>query len=179
MSTLVSFQVLVGLPGTGPRPLQFSASGVGMHREGYVVEFTTSPTESWIGSFQPGLTSLYVVFEEPSTGDVTVIAGGQAYVVESTTGRLKREYGGGIESALPLVTSRAVLLSNGLWLALCRGAEELWRTKRLSWDGMRNVTVEAELVRGEGWRYDETWHPFEVELSTGVAKGGGYDGPEA
>ena len=111
MSALVSLQVLAGLPGTGPRPLQFSASGVGLQREGYVVEFTTSPTESWIGNFQPGLTSLYVVLEEPSTSEVTVIAGGQAYVVEPTSGHLKREYGGGIESALPLVKLRALLLT--------------------------------------------------------------------
>jgi hypothetical protein len=43
---------------------------------------------------------------------------------------------------------------------------------------MRNVTMDAGHIRGEGWKYDETWHPFEVKLNTGLASGGGYDGPE-
>ena len=149
-----------------------------MHSEGYVVEFTVSSAECWIGNFQPGLTSLYQVFEEPSTGEITVIAGGQAYVVEPATGHLLREYGGSIEWAYPLSQLEAVLISNGLWFELRRGAEQLWRTRRLSWDGMQNITAAAGLIRGEGWNYLGSWHPFEVELSTGNASGGGYDGPE-
>jgi hypothetical protein len=149
-----------------------------MHREGYVVEFDTCAGESWIGNFQPGLTSLYQVFEETSTGEVTVIAGGQAYVVEPANGRLRREYGGSIEWAYPLSGLGAVVLSNGLWFELRRGAEQVWRTKRVSWDGMQNLSVADGLIRGDGWNYIGTWHPFEVELSTGNARGGGYDGPE-
>lgn len=32
------FRTLVGLPATGPWPEQFSATGRGTHREGFVVE---------------------------------------------------------------------------------------------------------------------------------------------
>jgi hypothetical protein len=165
VSAAATFSVLPGLPGTGPLPLQFSASGTGTHREGYVVEFTTGSGQSWVGNFQPGITSLYAVFEEPTTGDVTVIAGGQAYVVMPAAGRLKREYGGGIEKVSPLPELNAVLISNGLWFELCRGAEELWCSRRLSWDGMRNVTVEADCVRGEGWKYGRNLAPVRSPTS--------------
>ena len=50
------FEILTGLPGTGPWPEQFSATGLGTHSEGFVVRFVPDHGEAWIGNFLPGLT---------------------------------------------------------------------------------------------------------------------------
>jgi hypothetical protein len=33
------------------------------------------------------------------------------------------------------------------------------------------------MLEGEGWRFDETWHPFSVNFETGDAVGGCYEEP--
>lgn len=38
------FRVLPGLPGTGEPPVRFNVTGMGVHSEGFVVEFTRSST---------------------------------------------------------------------------------------------------------------------------------------
>lgn len=166
-------RVLDGLPPYGPMPEQFSASGQGMHREGYVVEFTPPDAPSWIGSFQRGLTSLDVVIASRRDTAVTVIAGGQAYVVDPTSRSCVRTFGGQIEHVFD-VADRTVF-SNGLWLEATDGERLLWRTRRLSWDGMMEVHVDGERIVGRA--YDpmtDEWTPFSVEVVSGEAVGGSY-----
>jgi hypothetical protein len=66
---------------------------------------------------------------------------------------------------------RALLFDETLYLSLVATVRVQWRTKRLSWDGIRNLSIAGDFVRGEGWRYDETWHQFTVSLDTGIFKG--------
>lgn len=172
MPNSTHFRVLPGLPGSGPPPLQFNATGQGMHREGFVVEFTPPNAPPWVGNFHPGLSSFCGIVNDVTAHNVIVVSRGQGYVVSLATGELRRSFGGGIELLLPIPDLQAVLMSNGLWFELCRGELELWRTKRLSWDGIRNVTMVAGVLHGEGWRFDESWHPFEIDLSTGATRGG-------
>ncbi|NPD26989.1 MULTISPECIES: hypothetical protein [Corallococcus] len=54
------------------------------------------------------------------------------------------------------------------------GAEGLrWRTKRLSWDGLKIVQVTERSIIGEYWDMrTEATQTFEVDLATGAQKGG-------
>ena len=174
MAICTAFQILPGLPGEGTLPLQFSASGQGMHREGYVVSFRPSPADSWVGNFQPGLSSYYEVI--PHETHLVVVAGGQAYVVDPHAKQVVACFGGQIQLAQPL--AEGLLVSNGLWFDLLAGTNLKWRSKRVSWDGLRNTSIHAELVSGEGWRYDNSWHSFSIRISDGATSGGAYDGPE-
>jgi len=72
-----TFEELAGLPGSGPWPEQFSATGRGTHREGFVVKFVPARGASWIGNFQPGLTSLHGVYRHPNRHHLLVVSGGQ------------------------------------------------------------------------------------------------------
>jgi hypothetical protein len=47
------FEILPGLPPYGPLPVQFSATGCGTHREGFVVQFDGSSVP-WVGNDQRG-----------------------------------------------------------------------------------------------------------------------------
>ncbi len=168
-----TWRVLDGLPAYGDMPEQFSATGQGMHREGFVVEFTPPDAPSWIGNFQRSMTSLDVVIASRGDGTVTVIAGGQAYVVDPVSRSCVRTFGGQIEHVFDLADR--TVFSNGLWLEATDGERLLWRTRRLSWDGMMDVRVDGERIVGNA--YDpmtDEWTPFSVEVANGEAVGGSY-----
>jgi hypothetical protein len=173
------FEILAGLPGEGPMSLSFSATGQGRHREGFVVKFMPINGASWVGNFQPGLTKFNSVFEQEGGNTHLVISGGQAYVVRTATGELLAEFGGSIEFAQTVGDDGKLLISNGISFSLCKSAKTIWQTRRLSWDGIRNIELTNASLKGEGWCFDETWHPFEVNLEDGKSVGGGYTGPDS
>jgi hypothetical protein len=43
---------------------------------------------------------------------------------------------------------------------------------------MRNVAIINDKSIGESWMFDDTWHSFEVDLTTGESEGGAYEEPE-
>jgi hypothetical protein len=172
------FEVLGGLPGDGPLPLAFSATGQGRHREGFVVRFMPTDVAPWVGNFQPGLTSFNLVAGQNKGAAHLVISGGQAYLVDTETGGVLSEFGGSIEWAQVIDGDETVLTCNGISFSMLKGAKTVWQTRRLSWDGVRGIRLTSDRLMGEGWCFDETWHPFEVNLTNGDAVGGGYTGPE-
>jgi hypothetical protein len=173
------FEILPGLPGYGPLPEQFSATGQGKYREGYVVKFMSEGAEEWVGNFQPGLTRFSGVFQHPDQVNVVVVAGGAAYVVDPNKRQLMENFGGSIESVFELKNNGLLILGNGLSFAALASDGILWQAKRLSWDGMRNVAIINDKIIGEGWMFDDTWHSFEVNLTTGESEGGAYEEPES
>jgi hypothetical protein len=50
----MEFEILAGLPTSGDWPEQFSATGMGAHREGLVVKFYPYSQSAWVGNFQRG-----------------------------------------------------------------------------------------------------------------------------
>jgi len=168
---------LGGLPGEGPAPRQFSATGHGTYREGFVVEFNPPGATAWVGNFQPGSTSLYRIIEEPANETVLVIAGGQGYAVNERSGALLATYDSDIEFVERGAST--TVIGDNLGFASYLDGGLLWRTRRISWDGFRNLRVEGGLIFGEAWCFDDTWHLFSVDLLTGQASGGSYTEPAA
>ena len=166
-----------GLPPYGPMAIAFPMSGHGAHRQGFVVRFWPKTGDPWVGNFQPGLTRFSGAHAHPDAMHVVVVSGGDIYVVDPEA-KAAQELGGMVVSVTTLPERSALLFDETLSLSLIDPTGLQWRTRRLSWDGIRNLSVAGDLIRGEGWRYDDTWHEFEVSLDTGNAKGGAYAGPE-
>ena len=169
------FEVLPGLPAYGPLPKLFSGTGSGTYREGLVVRFFPDSSETWVGNFQPGLTSYGGVFLHPDKRHVVVISGGTAYVIDPEARHPAKILSGFIESCLEV--SDSLLFSNSIRLELI-GATNSWHTRRLAWDGIRVVQIVDDFVAGEAAHFDDSWHSFRVSLADGQAFGGAYDGPE-
>ncbi|SDP94923.1 hypothetical protein SAMN05216303_1176 [Rhodoferax sp. OV413] len=168
-------KILPGLPGVGPHPRQFSATGLGMHSEGLVVEFGSTESWCWIGNFQPGMTNFSAVYADVESLEANVFAGGQGYRVNVETGELLAEFGGDIESVVEIPNGEALLLCSPTDFELHRRAGGvIWRSRRVSWDGFRNLSVHGNELKGEAWMFDDTWHPFTVVLESGVVEGGSY-----
>lgn len=178
MSSAV-WEVLDGLPAYGATAVPFSATGQGRHREGLVVSFKASATD-WVGNFQRGLTPHDQVLQHPDGRHVLVVAGGTAYVVDPEIQALGSHFGGQIEQIISLRDEPAVLLSNGLWLEALGAHGITWSSRRISWDGLRNVSLNGDAVRGEAYApegADGAWYPFSVNVRTGEVTGGSYNGP--
>jgi len=169
-----TFEVLKGLPGEGTPPLQFSATGQGMHREGYVVRFGPINGEHWIGNFQPGATRLFRLIAHPNKAHAIVIAGGEAYEIDPTTRSLVSVLGSNYEDIILVPSLNSIVLSDGLRLENYSSTGPIWKTRRLSWDGLRNIKIHGTAIVGEAWNFDNTWHTFSVELATGDVTGGAY-----
>ena len=173
---MVSFEVLSGLPPYGPMAKPFPASGYGAHSQGFVVQFEGEKFGTWIGNFQPGLTSFSKAYEHPDGKHVVVVAAGAIYIVDPDT-QAAEESGGMVSSVIQISEKNALLFDDNIYLSLI-GAHVTWQTKRLSWDGIRNLSISGDFVLGQGWRYDDTWHDFAVSLANGSHTGGAYDESE-
>jgi hypothetical protein len=164
-----SFRILPGLPGTGPWPEQFSSGGGSTHREGFVVEFFPPMQPSWVGNFQNGMGGCSAVFSFPSGGPVAVVAGGEGYLVAPVGRRLLRTFGGSISSALTVPEADLLIFANDTELEAWDANFMHWRTRRISWDGIRELRVENGSIKGLAYSPNE--FPFEINIRTGeIAK---------
>lgn len=168
-------RVLPGLSGTGPAPLSFTATEMGAHAEGLVVEFTLPTSETWVGNFQPGAEGTSVALAAPDATQAIVVSRGQGYVVDPTTRTLVRYFGGAICEVLFLPEQPALIVGNGLWFERVEKGETVWKSRRISWDGMMGVRVAGSTVVGEAYNpMTDDWTPFEIDIETGEVRGGTY-----
>ena len=171
------FRTLVGLPATGPWPEQFSATGRGTHREGFVVEFNPGTSSSWVGNFQRGLTNYDAVLLHPN-GYAIVIAGGQGYLIDPEGRRQAGLLGAQVQNALFLADTKTVVINNGLWLEGYGKNGVLWRTRRVSWDGIWDLREDNGRLCGKCWdAMNDTEGSFSVDVQTGDVIGGVYPEP--
>ena len=174
---MTAFELLPGLPPYGPEALPFSATGQGTHSEGLVVRFTADDGTCWTGNFQPGLGQCETVLRHPDERRFVVVAGGQAYVIDPNDSSRWEHFGGSIETALEISDLNALLFGNGLWFELLGANGTIWRSRRISWDGMRDVAIQGLTLTGQSWCYDDTWTDFALDLVEGTVNGGSYSGP--
>ncbi len=178
MNIVERFRVLAGLPATGPWPEQFSETGQGTHREGFVVEFSPEAKSAWVGNFQPGMTGYSAVLPHLDGKSLIVIAGGQAYVIDPLERRLVSVFGGSIDAALFVQPEGPLVICNGIWLEARDKSGLRWRSRRISWDGMRDLRIENGKILGQAWSpLDDREYTFAVDLTTGTVEGGSYHGP--
>ena len=175
----MSFRVLQGLPAYGDTAQTFPAAFGRLGSQGFVVEFAPSDAATWVGNFRPGLSLFSGAYSHPDGKHVFVVAGGSGYVVDPLTRHMDLEVGGAIVGVWELMNPRSLLLNHqGLFLERIGPLGRLWCTRRLSWDGFRDLKVGTDSVTGLGWGLGDAWLPFTVDLRTGHSDGGAYTGPE-
>jgi hypothetical protein len=173
------FEILPGLPSSGPLPEQFSSTGHGTHSEGFVVRFLPEQSSPWVGNFQGGFGKCQGVFVHPNGCHLIVVATGQAYIVEPESRALLDHFGADIASVVEVPEIDALLFTNGLWFEAYGASGLLWRSRRVSWDGVRSLSRTKLTLHGEAYSpLDDAWHPFSLDLASGHAKGGSYTGPQ-
>ncbi len=171
---MATFRVLPGLPPYGPLAVSFPPSWGRSGHEGLVVAFTGSDGTTWTGNFMPGIGGLHEVRPHPNGREVLAISGGDVWVVDPNT-RQATTIGFAVDALWPVRDPEGIVFSlQGLTFMRIDRAGVMWETRRISWDGFRHVEVTDTVLTGEAWSLDDRWHPFAVELATGVVRGGSY-----
>jgi len=170
------FEVLTGLPAYGEAAEAFSRTGIGLHSEGLVVKFEPHDQRSWVGNFIRGLTGFDWVHEHPNGREILVVAGGQGYVVNPASHEVTSSFGGVLLDAHLYLPRNAIIFNHQdiSFRAICQSGT-LWESRRVSWDGLRSVQVIGNILSGEAWHFDDSWHRFELDLDTGAVRGGSYE----
>jgi hypothetical protein len=107
-----------------------------------------------------------------------VIAGGTAYVIDPEDHRLVCHFGADLSDVVEIPEIQAIVFANGLWFEAITATGSLWRSRRVSWDGMRELQLDGTTLRGKAYDpMDDNWQPFSLNLATGDATGGSYSGP--
>lgn len=170
--------MLPGLPAYGPAAEPFPASGYGAHREGVVAEFKNDNGDIWVGNFQPGLSSYSAVFDTFGPDRPIVIAGGAGYIVDVPSRKVIEEFGGAIEWSLELRERTRLILADGIGFVARNRDGVIWKSDRVSWDGMRDLSHDCCRVRGYAYSpLDDDYKGFDLDLETGRFTGGSYNGP--
>ena len=177
---MATFQILPGLPSSGPPAQPFPPDFGRLGREGLVVEIIPPRAPSWVGNFSRGLSSFSAVYQHPDGERLFVVAGGHGYVVDSATRSIVNEVGAAITGVWPLSSPPSLLLDHqGIAFERIGPEGRLWHTRRLSWDGFKELNITPDTISGLGWRASgDTWEPFTVDLRTGRTRGGAYRGPD-
>jgi len=176
LNQMATFEILPGLPTSGEWPEQFSATGMGTHQEAFVVKFHPDNLPSWVGNFQRGMTNLSEVFDHPNGTNVIVVADGQGYIVDVSNRQLIESFGGIIDSIIRVPNANIIIFGDCTNFMAYGPAGTLWRSQRVSWDGVRSVTIKGNELVGEAWTpMGESWKPFAVDIASGALRGGSYD----
>lgn len=116
------------------------------------------------------------VYSCPNPKQLCALAGGYAYIINT----LHPEQSTHIPLK-PVVEVRALpeqslLIFTGFHTILAWGQQgQAWETQRLSWEGLRITSIEANTLHGTGWNLlTDKEVPFTVDLLTGQHQGGGF-----
>jgi hypothetical protein len=178
------FRILPGLPTSGPNARPYPADFGRTGKEGFVVEFLPDTPNAWTGNFRPGLGGFCGALPHPNSGDVVVFANGDGYILDPRSGELRSEMFVGVSHAREAADPPGFILDRQQ-LAFTRIApidatwRTIWHTRRLSWDGFKDVVFDGGSITGLAWSPHGApdWKPFTVDLATGRSTGGAYDGP--
>lgn len=146
-------------------------------RAGTYVRVVPQHGPAWSGFFALGFNSEQVVSAICSCPDpeaVCVVVGGYAYVanVADPVRWFQVEQRPVVD--LRVVAKADLLLFSGFTsMTAVRKEGIAWQTEKLSWEGIRIVSVDSERLHGFGWdAMSDQEVPFEVDLDTGKHKGG-------
>jgi hypothetical protein len=116
------------------------------------------------------------VFACPAPDDMLALAGGYAYLVNTTTPeRCLHLPLRPVTQIIPAVDEGIVLLAGFHTVAAIGTTGLLWETAKLSWEGVKLGEIHDGKLHGEGWNMQTDREvPFTVDLRIGTHEGGGF-----
>lgn len=175
MEETKQYEILDGLPPYGPMYVSVTNIDEPFFSEGFVLRLFKSDGTSWVANFRPGWTGFSKVFDFPEHKTLVVIAGGQGYIMSPDDEKAKSTFGLTITEVLQTSDGSLVCADNTDITVLDNHTGQLWRSERISWDGLKDLTILGDTLYGKS--YDPTnsiqeWSDFSVNLKTKEIKGG-------
>ncbi len=168
----MSHRILRGLPPYGPLATPFPARYGRTGQEGLVVEFDNGDKGKWVGNFGPGLCKYSGVHRIPGGKNVLVVSRGHAYIVDPVTRDLIMDDDWLAEDVWIVSNPDGFVVNRqGLGFFRLGSGPVIWRTRRISADGFRDLEISDTHLTGLADAVG-AWLPFEVDLLTGRTRGG-------
>lgn len=170
------YEILESLPAYGSMYIPVAEKDEPYYSEGFVVRFFKTDGTDWVANFKPGWTGLNAVHEFEQKLEILVIAGGTCYFMNPDEEKPKLIFGVGYEIVIKTLDGR-LILQDLTDLTIIEPNGEHWHTERLAWDGIKDLTIEGNLVSGLSFdpiRDKSEWVEFVVDLEKRSIKGGSY-----
>jgi hypothetical protein len=119
------------------------------------------------------------VFACPNAIEMCAVAGGYAYVIDTTQPELCIHIGLKPVVEVRSLVAQDLLLFVGFHSMVAWGSKGLaWESARLSWEGVRIISIDGDVLHGIGWNLlTDREVTFSVDLLTGKHQGGGFAQP--
>lgn len=133
--------------------------------------------QPWVGTFADGDLSpnaLTGIFTHPNPEWVCVVARGEAYIVNVSDPSQHESVNVVPVMGIVPVPSAGILVLYDFTRLVAFGAKGVkWRTPRLSWDGLRDVSFNGEKIVGTAWDSPgNRWVSFAIDPLNGSFVGG-------
>lgn len=171
-----NFEILKSLPVYGPMYVSVAENDEEYYQEGFPVKIFTKDGNYWVANFKPGWTDLNKVFDFIEQNKILVIAGGLAYLMELEVQKPLKIFG--IDFKYCFVFENQIIFSGNTDITILNTENwNVWRSNRISWDGIENLKLENHILSGEC--YDPTnsieeWTDFTLNILTKEIKGGSW-----
>lgn len=171
------FEILPGLPGTGPVP-EYFGNGRERYREGLVVRFRSTATESWVGNFQLGDGGDSRVLIHPDGRTVVVIAYGFIYHIDPDSRLLLHMRCTNVDGYLYSPDRRLLVLIDWVVLWLIHADGRIIESDEVSYFVPAELCFSDRYLYGIATDYDGAeLLPFAVDLGNGSVRGGALATP--
>jgi hypothetical protein len=120
------------------------------------------------------------VFACPNPQEMCAIAGGYAYVIDTTQPERSTHVALKPVVEVRTLVAQDLLLFVGFHSIVAWGPRGLaWESARLSWEGVRITSIDGDVLHGMGWNLmTDQEVVFSLDLLTGEHQGGGFTPPQ-
>jgi hypothetical protein len=170
------YEILEALPTYGPMYIPVTKNEEAFYSEGFAVRFYKLDGTNLVANFKPGWTDLKIIYELKDTSNLSVIACGTCYLMNPEETKPISVFGVGYSTVFKTEDGRLVL-QDQTDLTIVETNGNHWDTERISWDGLKYLKLENNIVTGLA--YDpmndaDEWVNFTFDINVKTLTGGSY-----
>ncbi len=173
------YEILDGLPAYGEMAIPIVDENEVFVSEGYVVKFYKDDGSTWIANFPKGFNNYSCVKELKNSNNLLVVAGGDGYLMNPNYLEPIKDFYYLIEEIIEKDDGFVLSTLTDI-IFLNEYAEIEWKTGRISWDGIKDLKLDGNILTGYAYdigMYDENnddnaWVKFTIDLETKKIEGG-------
>lgn len=170
------YDILDGLPATGPMYIPVTDDGLPFHSEGFVVRFFKSDKSVWVANFQPGLGGHSGVYELQELNKFAVFARGTCYMMTTDNTRPLETFGGSFQQVL-IGDQKQLIAIDQTDITIIEPTGHHWNSERISWDSFKDIKLTGGIVSGlsfDPMDRENEWIPFTFNIATKEITGGSF-----
>src|SRR5262249_15698895 len=136
--------------------------------EGLKVQFFPDGDTSWVANLNTDRTSL-TAFHYLQQPNVLVIAGGLAYIIDTSAKTIIATIGYGHYTELLADSDGTIIMANPTNITTITPDASVWDSNRISFDGIKDLSLLGDIVSGVCFDpTDKTtpWKPFTLNIKT-------------